>query len=131
MNIVIVLAAVVIGFLLAKIGQKKSVRQDIQQDIQPKNELKKMRELQTRINLLASQCEKGQIRDMLQNLAEEVQYSNPVSKDISEEIEEEIIVLFAETEAAALDEDIENTAKLCDRMKGLLKERDRICKYGT
>jgi hypothetical protein len=35
---------------------------------------------------------------------------------------------LTEIEAAALDEDVENVAQLYDRMTGLLRERDRICK---
>ncbi|MBD5547806.1 MAG: hypothetical protein HDQ97_10470 [Lachnospiraceae bacterium] len=123
---VIILAAAVLGFVA--VGAAK--REVIRQDIQLKKELAKMKELQTRINLLVSQCEEEQIKDILQKLSEEVRYSNPVSREISEEIEDEIAVLFTEAEAAALDGDEENTAEVCNRMKELLKERDRICKYG-
>ncbi len=98
-------------------------------DIPENRDLTKMRELYTRIGRLISQCSEERIREILQELEEEVRYSNPVSRDASEEIDEEIMVLYTEIESLSLDEDIDNTIELCKRMKGLLRERDRICKY--
>lgn len=123
---IVILAIAVIAFYAVKVTQKEILRQDAQL----KKELSKMEELQTRINLLISQCEEEQIRGMIQKLSEEVRYSNPISRDISEEIEEELEVLFTDIETRVLDGDVENTTELCSRMKGLLRERDRICKYG-
>lgn len=123
---IVILVIAVMAFYAVKVTQNEILRQDAQL----KKELSKMEELQTRINLLISQCEEKQIRDMIQSLSEEVRYSNPISRDISEEIEEELEVLFTDIETRVLDGDVENTTELCSRMKGLLRERDRICKYG-
>ena len=123
---IIILAIAVIGFFAVDAARTEALRQDVQLE----KELVKMREMQTRINLLIDQCEERPIKDMLQKTAEEIRYSNPVSRDISEEIENEIAVLYTEIETVALDGDIESTAKFCDRMKELLRERDKICKYG-
>ncbi len=120
-----ILAIAVAGFFAVKAAQREIARQDIELQ---KN-LMKMEELQARINLLISQCDEEQIKDVLQKLTEEVRYSNPLSGDISEEIEDEIDALFVDIEAMALDGDAANVAELCDRMKGLLRERDRICKH--
>lgn len=122
---VIILAIAALGFFAVGVVRKEAVRQDVQL----KKELAKMEELQTRINLLIVQCEGEQIKDILKKLSEEIRYSNPISRDSSEEIEDEIDVLFSEVEASVLDGDMENTAEVCERLKGLLKERDRICKY--
>lgn len=123
---VVILAAAVMGFFAARSARAEALRQDDRLE----EELIKMKELQSRVALLISQCEETQIREILHKLAEEVRYSNPLSREITEEIEEEISVLFTEIEAAALDEDVENTFGLYERMTGLLRERDRICKYG-
>lgn len=123
---VVILAAAVMGLFAARSARTEALRQDGRLE----EELIKMKELQSRVALLISQCEETQIREILHKLAEEVRYSNPLSREITEEIEEEISVLFTEIEAAALDEDVENTFGLCERMTGLLRERDRICKYG-
>lgn len=103
--------------------------QDSTYDIPVNRDLTKMRELCIRISHLISQCSENRIREVLQELEEEIRYSNPVSRDASEEIDEEIMVLYTEIESSSLDEDIDNTIELCKRMKGLLRERDRICKY--
>ncbi|MDE6739451.1 MAG: hypothetical protein K2K07_10185 [Lachnospiraceae bacterium] len=123
---IVILAVAVMGFFAARAARIEALRQDAQLE----EKLIKMKELQARINLLISQCEEAQIREVLHKLAEEIRYSNPISKEITEEIEEEISVLFTEIEAAALGGDTENTSDLCERLTGLLRERDRICKYG-
>lgn len=123
---VVILAAAVMGFFAARSARTEALRQDGRLE----EELIKMKELQSRVALLISQCEETQIQEILHKLAEEVRYSNPLSREITEEIEEEISVLFTEIEAAALDGDVENTFGLYERMTGLLRERDRICKYG-
>lgn len=122
----VILAVAVMGFCAVSASRTEALRQDAQLE----EKLIKMKELQARINLLISQCEEAQIQEILRKLAEEIHYSNPISKEITEEIEEEISVLFTETEAAALDGDTDNTSGLCERITGLLRERDRICKYG-
>lgn len=120
----VILAAAVMGFFAVGAAQKEIIRQDNQL----KKKLAGMEELRSRVQLLISRCGEGQIRELLQKLAEEIRYSNPVSEENSEEIEEEIAVLFGEAEAAALEGDVENTEELCTQIKGLLTERDRICK---
>lgn len=104
-------------------------REVIRQETEIKRELAKMEELQEQIRRLIAQCDEGKLEEILQRLAEEVRYSNPVSNDSSEEIEEEITVLFSEIEERILDDDLENVEALCYRMRGLLRERDRICKH--
>lgn len=120
-----ILAAAVMALYAAGSARAEAFRQDVLL----RNGLEKIEELQTRVNLLTGQCDKEEVKETLSRLAEEIRYSNPLSREATEEIEEEITVLFTEVEAAALDGDIENTAGLCERMTGLLRERDRICKY--
>lgn len=120
----VILAGAVMGLYAIGSARTEAVRQDVQL----KKELEKMKELQAQVNLLLAQCREGQTRDILGKLSEEIRYSNPLSGEASEEIEEELFVLLTEIETAALDEDVENVAQLYERMTGLLRERDRICK---
>lgn len=122
----VILAVTVMGFFAARAARTEALRQDAQLE----EKLIKMKELQSRVNLLISQCEEVQIREILHKLTEEIHYSNPISKEITKEIEEEISVIFTEIEATALDGDTESTFGLCEQLTGLLRERDRICKYG-
>lgn len=120
----IVLMIAVVGNLIVQAASGEVIRQDMQL----KRELVRMEELQERINRLIVQCDEEPMREVLQKLGEEVRYGNPVSQDISEEIEEEIVVLFSEIEETTLAGDYENAVGLCGRMEGLLKERERMCK---
>lgn len=120
----IVLTTAVAGNFIVQAASGEVIRQDMQLQ----KELARMEELQEQVNRLIVQCGEGQMRGLLQKLGEEVRYCNPVSQDISEEIEEEIAVLFSEIEEMALAGDYENTVALCGRMEGLLKERERICR---
>ena len=122
----VILLTAVTGFYFAGAARREVLRQDKQLE----KELEKGKEWQARLGILLSQCGERQIREILGKLSEEIRYSNPISREVSEDIEEEIAVLLTEVEAAALAEDIENTAGLCERMTALLRERDRICKYG-
>lgn len=121
----VILAAAVTGFYTAEAARREAVRQDEQLQ----EELEKRKEWQTRINLLISRCSDGTVKEPLQKLAEEIRYSNQASKAAAQELEEEIDVLFTEMEAAALEDDAENTAEWCRRIIGLLRERDRVSRY--
>ncbi len=123
---VVVLAVAVMGFYAARAAQTEAVRQDAQQH----RELARMEELRTRVNLLIGQCEDEKTGEILHKLEEEIHYSNPLSKESTSKIEEEITVLFSEIEVTALDADTETVSSLCKRMTELLRERDRICKHG-
>lgn len=120
---VILMALAAVGCFAVEAAGREVVRQE--REI--KRDLAIMEELQERIRRLIAQCDEGKMKEILQRLAEEIRYSNPVSNDISKEIEEEITVLFSEIEARILDDDFETAEALCDRMKGFLRERDRIC----
>ena len=121
----VILAVAVTGFYAVGVAWTEAVRQD--ELLQEK--LAKRKEWQTRMNLLISRCSDGQTGEQLQKLAEEIRYSNQESKAATQELEEEIDVLFTEMEAAALEDDAENTAEWCRRIIGLLRERDRVSKY--
>lgn len=122
---VILMALAVVGCFAVEAAGREVIRQETE----IKRELAKMEGLQEQIRRLISQCDEGKLKEILQRLAEEVRYSNPVSNDSSEEIEEEITVLFSEIEERMLDNDLENAEALCDRMRGFLRERDRICRH--
>lgn len=120
----VIFTAAVTGSFAIGSARTEAVRQDVQLE----KELMKMKKLQAQVNLLASHCSDGEIKEILVKLAEEIRYSNPVSVKATEEIEGEISVLLTGLEALALDEDVENVTAYCERITGLLKERDRICR---
>lgn len=122
----VILAAAVTGFYAVGAARKEIDRQDGQ----TQDDLAWMKQIQSRVILLGSRCGDGEIRQIVQKLSEEIRYSNPVSNDVTKEMEEEIESLLQEAEAAVLEEDVENTRLWCHQITDLLRERDRIRKYG-
>lgn len=122
----LIFAVFVISFFAAGATRKEVERQEVQH----RKDLSKMKDFQARANFLAAQCADGGIKLTLQKLTEELKYSDPVSKDNLEDIENELSAVFDEVESAAIEGDGEITADLCSQMISLLKERNRLCKYG-
>lgn len=87
-----------------------------------------MHELKERLNRLTLHCEQEEIRKRLRALADEMPFYHPASTDGSSAIENEITSLFTELEEVSLAGDENTVFAFCERMTGLLKERDRICK---
>lgn len=60
-------------------------------------------------------------------LAEDPQFSDPVSSETWREAETELTQCVAELEPAVVDEDIPGSLELCRKSKSLLAERNRLC----
>lgn len=94
----------------------------------PGEDTANLQRFQNQLNRLTLHCEEEQIKKRLCILAEEMRFCNPTSPESVHETEDEIEALLTEIEEAALSEDTDTAVALCDRITGLLKERDRICK---
>lgn len=121
---VAVLLSAVAGFYAVEAACAEIVRQNAQTRERTKN----MQALKERLNLLLAHCDQEQIQAGLRGLADEMKYCNPSSTDGSLEIESEIAALFLELEETALSGESDTAVSLCDRITGLFRERDKICK---
>lgn len=83
-----------------------------------------MRSLQSKMRQIAAQTEDVAVRA----LAEELQYSDPVSNAALESIEQELSGAVDELQAAVVDGDAAAVSQLCCRTSALLAERNRLCK---
>lgn len=112
-----------IGFIATDATRDEIVRQDkkIVKDVSY------MRNLQSKINLLVSQCEDTAVKNEVKALAEEIKYSDPVSSDSLKEIERELYFYIEELQKAVVENDT-NAIELCKKTKSVLTERNRICK---
>lgn len=123
---VILLAVVLIGCITAEIMRDEIERQD--------NNLKKvvvnMRNLQSLSSTVASMCEDATVKLKLQNLADEIKFSDPVSSEITEEIEQNIIAQMKEIQNAVIEKDYAGAGKLADKVLVDVKERNRLCAVG-
>ena len=116
----IALGAAVIGLISAD-----AVREEIQrQDNKLKKDVSFMRDLQSKVNQMATQCAAPELRQF----AEDIRYSDPVSSDALTDIEQELAAAVEELQAAVVDGDSESVAQLCRKASATLAERNRLCK---
>ncbi len=123
---VLALAAAAIGM----VGTDVVADEIHAQDARLKKEVAAMRSLQSRIGQLAAQCDGAETAGAVKALADELRYSDPVSSEGTAETEAELSALTDELQQAVADGDAESTVKLCNRISGVLAERNRICKLG-
>ena len=121
---VLPIAFAIIGCIAAE-----SIRDEIvEQDVKLKKNLNNMRNLQSMSFSLIGLCENEDMKKFVQNVAEEFKYSDPVSSELTENIENELKAQMDEIQKAILDEDNEAVKVLCKRILVSLAERNRICK---
>lgn len=116
----IVLGAVVIGLISAE-----AVVDEINvQDEKLKKNVTFMRDLQSKVNQMASQSDSPVVK----HFAEEIRYSDPVSSNALTEIERELSAAVDELQSAIVDGDTENIPILARKASASLAERNRLCK---
>lgn len=116
----ILLGAAVIGLISAE-----AVVSEIHvQDDKLKKNVVFMRELQSKVNQMASQSGVPEVK----HFAEEIRYSDPVSGDALTEIERELSAAVDELQSAIVDGDAENVPALARKASASLAERNRLCK---
>ncbi|MGN1127230.1 MAG: hypothetical protein ACI4RI_07290, partial [Ruminococcus sp.] len=112
-----------IGFIATDAPRDEIVRQDKK----IVNDVSYMRNLQSKMNLLVSQCSNAEIKAEVKSLAEEIKYSDPVSSDSLKDIEREMYFYIEELQKAVVEND-GNAIELCKKAKAVLAERNRLCK---
>lgn len=121
---VLLLGAAVIGFVAAD-----TMRDEVeQQDVKLKRDTSTMRSLRSRANALAGQCEQEALAAAVRKLAEDLNYSDPISGSALTEQERQLSALMDELERAVTDNEIDAALALCKRMTAALIERNRLCK---
>lgn len=114
------LGAAAIGLIAAD-----TVAEEIQaQDVRLKVNVSFMRDLQSKVNRMAAQCDLAELRQ----LSEDIRYSDPVSSDALAEIERDLAAAVDDLQAAVVDGDWQAARTLCRNTSALLTERNRLCK---
>ena len=120
---VLLLALAVVGCITVDAMRDEIIRQD--------GALKKnvgnMRELQSLSSALVGQCGDEALKPMLQKLADEFRYSDPVSSEKTQELEEDMKVQLGDIQQALVEGDSDGARKLCGKLMGSLAERNRVC----
>lgn len=121
---IIVIAVAMIGCIAAE-----TVRDEIErQDIQIKVDVNTMRSLQSMATSLVGQCSDLNLKSVIQNVADEFIFSDPVSSEQTASIEEDLIQQMNEIQNAVTDGNVEDATALCKQILVRLNERNRIAK---
>ena len=120
---VLLLAVALIGCITTD-----AMREEInRQDEKLKKDVSNMRELQSLSRALVGQCLEGELKKMVEKLADDFRYSDPVSSEATREIEEDMKSQLGVIQQALVEGDAEGAKKLCVKLAGSLAERNRIC----
>ena len=120
---VLLLALAVVGCITVDAMRDEIIRQD---GALKRNE-GNMRELQSLSSALVGQCGDEALKPMLQKLADEFRYSDPVSSEKTQELEEDMKVQLGDIQQALVEGDSDGAKKLCGKLMGSLTERNRVC----
>lgn len=114
----------VIGCIAAEAVRDEIVRQDEQIKVDVEN----MRRLQSISATLVGQCKDDEVRKIVQNVADEFKYSDPVTSEQTESLEMELQKQIEEIQMAVIEGDNESVKTLCSKIMLSLAERNRISK---
>ena len=124
--IFIILFAIAAAGLVASDAVREEV---VRQDTKIMEDVKTMRNLQSKMNMLVSQSDcNEEVKSALSSLAEEIKYSDPVSGKATKELEQELLFDIEELQKVVVDGDNESALKICKKAMGILAERNRLCK---
>lgn len=117
------IAFAVVGCIAADIVRNEIARQDMQL----KKDVSNMRALQSMSAALVGQCNDADLKETIQNVADEFKFSDPVSSEQTKDLEQELQSQMNEIQKAIVDGDSASARTLCGKILGSLAERNRIC----
>ncbi len=121
---VIVLAVAAIGFVGVDAMRDEVERQE---NNVAKN-INVMRSLQSKANVLNGLCSDPELSKVVNSLAEELKYSDPISNEHTIAFENDLLDILEELKRSLTALDKDKALVLCKKAKLVLEERNRICK---
>ena len=121
---ILILGVFASGLVAADIMREEVERQDVQLKIN----VQTMRALQSKSTALAGSCGDEETKKTLTELAEKFRYSDPVSSDALEAIEQDLTACVDELQNAVLEGDWDSAGLLITKTETTLAERNRLCK---
>lgn len=118
------LCVVVIGLVAADATRDEVERQDAKL----KKQISNMRTLQVRVEAMISLVQDSGTVQALQKFAEALRFSDPVSIPALQEIESKLTISIDELQRAVQSNDPEIILSEIQKAKGILAERNRVCK---
>ena len=99
----------------------------VQQDEKLKKNVSNMRELQSLTRTLVAQCPEGEIKTIIEKIADEFRFSDPVSSDSTYDLEANMRSQIGDIQQALVDGDPAAAKEMCSKLMGSLAERNRVC----
>ena len=121
---ILLLAAAAIGFIAADVVRDEVERQDVKLEA----DVSCMTTLRSVVYSLHAQCEDSEANKVLQELADDFKYSDPVSSNALKDIETDLENMVAQLQTAVTEENKTDILSLAKKTKNLLTERNRLCK---
>ena len=83
---------------------------------------------QINIDGIVDGCENIEIKEKLEKLSDQFRFSDPVSSEVTKEIEEKINHMLSELKSHIEDKHVDEANTLIQKISNTMKERNRICK---
>ena len=120
---VLILAVALIGCITTE-----TMRDEIAtQDTKLKKSVSNMRELQSLTAVLPNQASDPELKKTLQKLVDEFRYSDPLTSEKTDPLEEDMRCQVGNLQQALVDGDVEGAKTLCLKLFDSLRERNRLC----
>ena len=126
--VALVVSAVVFGVAAVGFVAADATRDEVtRQDVQLKKDVTTMRALQSKLRMLEGQCAPETAAEVAK-LSEAFRFSDPVSRDVLEDIEAELAACVDTLQQAVVDGDNDAVLSLCKKCTTVLHERNQLCK---
>lgn len=125
----LVLYVVLLGVSAAGFVAADAVRDEVVcQDVKLVKDTSFMRSLQARAAALPGLTQDAQLARLLEQFAEAVRYSDPVSGETLRDVEAELTACVDELQRAVAEGDTSSAQTLTQKAKAVLADRNRLCK---
>lgn len=121
---VLVYAAMLGAAVIGLMGAETVVDTIQNQDQTLKQDVRFMRELQSKVNQMAAQCSLPEVKQFCEN----IRYSDPVSSEALAEIDLDLSAAVDNLQSAIVDGDNIAIRQLAQKADNILSERNRLCK---
>ena len=121
---VLVYAAMLGAAVIGLMGAETVVDTIQSQDQKMKQDVRFMRDLQSKVNQMAAQCSLPEVKQFCEN----IRYSDPVSSEALAEIDLDLSAAVDNLQSAIIDGDNIAIRQLAQKADNVLSERNRLCK---
>ena len=121
---VLVYAAMLGAAVIGLMGAETVVDTIQSQDQKMKQDVRFMRDLQSKVNQMAAQCSLPEVKQFCEN----IRYSDPVSSEALVEIDLDLSAAVDNLQSAIIDGDNIAIRQLAQKADNVLSERNRLCK---